>query len=262
VPEEWVRQCNQMDEVWVPSRFNAETFRSSGVRTPINIVPLGVDPNYFHPGIKAQRFGPRYTFYSVFEWGERKAPELLLRAWAAAFTRRDDVQLVLTVTSTDRLVNVPQEIAALELPTDMAPLAIMYNENIPVWQMGSLYRAADCFVLPTRGEGWGLPILEAMACGLPAIATDWSGQTEFLNTHVAYPLRVRGLVPAMARCRYYPGFEWADPDLEHLVHLLRHVYTHRDEARAVGARAAEYAAAHWTWGHAARKIMERLEEIG
>ena len=258
--EEWVRQCNELHEVWVPSQWSRQTFADSGVRVPIHVVPLGVDTNYFHPGIKSRRFGPRYTFLSVFEWGERKAPEVLLRAWAAAFTKRDDVQLVLKITNNDASVDVAAQIAALDLPKDMAPLVILYNESIPGAQMGSLYRAADCFVLASRGEGWGMPVLEAMACGLPAIATDWGGTTAFLRAGVAYPLRVGALIPAVARCRYYPGFRWADPDAEHLVHLLRHVYEHQNEARAVGERAASYAHA-WTWEKAAGKIVERLEAI-
>jgi glycosyltransferase involved in cell wall biosynthesis len=261
LPAEWVAACNRVDEVWVPSSFNRATFADSGVRRPIRIVPLGYNPDRFNPQLPSRRASARYTFLSVFEWGERKAPELLLRAYARAFSARDDVLLLLRVNNFDPTLDVAGEIAALGLPAGGPPVALLYNQQLAAEQLGSLYRAADCFVLPTRGEGWGMPILEAMACGLPAIATDWSGQAEFLNTHVAYPLRVRSLVPAVARCAYYPGFRWAEPDEEQLVELLRHVYAHPDEARAVGARAAEYAAAHLTWGHTAHTIVERLRQL-
>jgi glycosyltransferase involved in cell wall biosynthesis len=103
-----------------------------------------------------------------------------------------------------------------------------------------------------------LPILEAMACGLPVIATDWSGQTEFFHGGVGYPLRVRRLVAANAKCPYYLGWRWADPDEEHLIALMRYVYEHPGEARQVGARAAQDAAARWTWAHAAERICQRL----
>ena len=46
------------------------------------------------------------------------------------------------------------------------------------------------------GEGWGLPIIEAMAMGLPTIATNWSGQVDFMRADNAYPLRVEKLVPS------------------------------------------------------------------
>lgn len=261
IPDDWVRQANMMDEVWVPSHFNLQTFRDSGVTRPIHVIPLGVDPDYLHPQIAAKRFSERYTFLSVFEWGERKAPEVLLRAYAAAFTAKDDVVLVLKTDNRDGDVNVAQQIADLGLPADGPKIVVLYNREVPAYQLGRLYKAADCFVTSTRGEGWGMPILEAMACGLPAIATSWSAQTEFLRDGISYPVRVARLIPAVAKCPYYAGFAWADPDVEHLAHLMRYVYEHRDEARAVGARAAEVVARDWTWDRAAEKIMARLGAI-
>jgi hypothetical protein len=138
---------------------------------------------------------------------------------------------------------------------------LLYNQTFHAYQMGCLYRGADCFVLSTRGEGWGMPILEAMACGLPTIATNWSAQTEFMRDDVSYPLNVDRLIPAVAKCPYYAGFSWAEPDMEHLIYLMRRVYQQREEARAVGQRAAEVVAQQWTWDHAARRIMDRLSDM-
>ncbi|HHH40914.1 MAG TPA: glycosyltransferase [Chloroflexi bacterium] len=261
IPETWVRLCNEMDEVWVPSTFNAETFRASGVTRPIHVMPLGVNPDYFNPRIRGYRPSSRYTFLSLFEWGERKAPEILLRAYFRAFRRDDDVLLLLKVINRDPGVDVKAQIAALNLPDDGPPVAMLYNQELPTYQMGSLYRSADCFVFPTRGEGWGLPILEAMACGLPVIATAWSAHTDFMHEGNAYPLRVAKLIPARAKCPYYEGFRWAHPDEDHLVHLMRHVYEHREEAAAKGAAASAEVLSRWTWRHAAQKIKARLQEI-
>ena len=256
IPDDWVQLCNALDEVWVPSTFNARTFQASGVTRPIHVMPLGVNPDYFNPQIREFRTSPRYTFLSVFEWGERKAPEILLRAYARAFSAQDDVLLILKVFNRDPGVDIKAQMAAL--PSGSAPVALLYNQEIPSHQLGSLYRSADCFVLPARGEGWGMPILEAMACGLPAIATEWSAQTDFMNETNAYPLRVKQLVPAKAKCPYYTGFRWAEPDEDHLVHLLRHVVAHQIEAREKGARAAQDTLTQWTWHHAAVKIKTRL----
>ncbi len=258
LPREWVAACNAMDEIWTPGHWGATVFADAGVTRPIVVMPLGYDPARFRPDGPARRIAGRFTFLSIFEWGERKAPEVLLRAYAAAFTRRDDVLLVLRVNNFDAEVDVARQIAALRLPGDAPPIVVLYNRQIGDDSLGSLYRSADCFVLPTRGEGWGLPILEAMACGLPVIATDWSGQTEFFHSGVGYPLRVRRLVAAHAKCPYYLGWRWADPDEEHLIALMRYVYEHPDEARQVGARAAQEAAARWTWAHAAERIHARL----
>ncbi|MCS6840967.1 MAG: glycosyltransferase [Roseiflexus sp.] len=260
LPDEWVYQANQMDEVWTPTHWGAEVFRASGVRRPVYVVPLGVNPNYFHPGIAGRKPGNRFVFLSIFEWIERKAPELLIRAYQQTFRRSDDVLLLLKILNHDPSLDIARRISDL-IRSDGPPIVVLPNQKVASYQVGCLYRSADCFVLPTRGEGWGMTTLEAMACGLPVISTDWGGQTEFLHSGIAYPLRIRGLVPAEARTPYYRGLRWADPDFDHLCTLMRHVYEHPEEARAVGARAAVEVAARWTWSHAAAKIIERLEAI-
>jgi glycosyltransferase involved in cell wall biosynthesis len=104
--------------------------------------------------------------------------------------------------------------------------------------------------------------MEAMACGLPSIATDWGAHREFAHEGISYPLRIRGLVPAEARGPWEKGSRWADPDPDHLAHLFRRVFEHREEAAAMGMRAAAEMAACWTWDRAARRIADRLDEIG
>jgi glycosyltransferase involved in cell wall biosynthesis len=262
LPPDWVAACNQMDEVWTPSAWGAATFADAGVRRPLAAMPLGYDPQRFHPGLPNRRIDGRFTFLSVFEWGARKGPDVLLRAYARAFTARDDVLLLLRVNNHDGALDVGRLIGDLKLPGDGPPIALIYNRQLDPTQLGSLYRSADCFVLPSRGEGWGLPILEAMACGLPVIATNWSGQTEFLHPGVGFPLRVRALVPADPRTPYYIGFRWAEPDADQLVDLMRYVYKSQEAARLVGECAAAEVAQRWTWAHAAQRIVERLENRG
>jgi glycosyltransferase involved in cell wall biosynthesis len=76
--------------------------------------------------------------------------------------------------------------------------------------MRDLYSLADAFVLPTRGEGWGIPVAEAMAMGLPVIVTNYSGPTEYANEENAYLLPVTGL----------DEYDFAVPDESALVELL------------------------------------------
>jgi glycosyltransferase involved in cell wall biosynthesis len=224
-------------------------------------MPLGYDHTRFSVEGPARRSADRFTFLSVFEWGERKAPDVLLRAFSAAFSGREDVLLLLRVANHDGDLDVSEEIENLRLPEGGPKVALLYNQHIAHDTLGTLYRSADAFVLPTRGEGWGMPILEAMACGLPTIATAWSGQTEFFGEAVGYPVPPKALVPADAKCPYYEGFRWAEPDFDALVAAMRRVVENREEARLRGEAAALEAARRWTWGHAADRVVARLAEI-
>jgi glycosyltransferase involved in cell wall biosynthesis len=159
-------------------------------------------------------------------------------------------------------VNIARDVERLNLNPLGGRIVFSINEVIPYHQAGALYRSADCFVLSSRGEGWGMPILEAMACGLPVIATDWSAQRDFMNHGNAYPVEVERIIPAEAKCPYYKGFGWAQPSYEHLRAMMRYVFEHPEEAQAKGRRAAEEAHAKWSWDQSAAKIIERLEMIG
>jgi glycosyltransferase involved in cell wall biosynthesis len=262
IPKEWVQSANLMDEIWVTSVFNQSGFVESGVRRPIFVMPHGVDPERFNLGAPAFRLKDAFVFLSVFEWSERKAPEVLLRAFNRAFRKSDDVVLFCKIMAPPwASFDIPAAVEGLGLSHQGGRIVIDVGTYLRPEELGSLYRSADCFVLPTRGEGWGLPIYEAMACGLPVITTDWSAPAEYLSDKLAYPLRIKGLVPALGGRYPYSGYEWAEPDEDHLCGVLRHVCEHRDEARAKGRRAAEFVASTLTLRHAAERVRDRLAEI-
>ncbi len=258
-PRDWVEQANELDEIWVPSEFNRQGFLASGLKRPIHLIPLGVDTQYFHPGARsvASPTG-EFVFLANFEWGERKDPWLLLRAFNDTFRADEPVRLLCKITNRDPMLRLKSEIRSLGLKSAGGKISYLLNLDFPHAELPMLYRSADCFLAVSRGEGWDMPLMEAMACGLPTIASDWSSHTEFVNDAIAYRLAIAGLVPAVAKCPYYEGFRWAKADEDHLRTLLRHVYENQDEARAKGAAAAREMAERWTWRKAAEKIAARL----
>jgi GT2 family glycosyltransferase len=261
-PREWVRQAGRMDEVWVPSEFNRRGFLESGLKRPVEVVPLGIDPDHFHPGVRGfPNPAGEFVFLSNFEWGERKDPATLLQAFSREFSAGERVRLVCKITNRDPSVRVIDEIRRLNLLETGGRISYIFNREFPYSELGALYRSADCYVSAGRGEGWDMPLMEAMACGLPSIVTDWGAHLEFAHPGNAYLLRVRKLVPAVAKCPYYEGFSWADPDPEHLRHLLRNAYENRDEAKRIGAVAAREMASRWSWHLTADRIVQRLEEL-
>ena len=261
IPQEWVRQANLMDEVWVPSEFNKLTFQNSGVRVPIHVVPLGIDPAYFSPTIRGNKLNETFTFLSIFEWGERKAPEILLKAFSDEFSIDEPVVLVCKINNFDGGVNVKNEIEKLGLRSNGGRIFIAENAILKNYDLGALYTSADCFVLPTRGEGWGMPILEAMACGLPVIATNWSAQRDFMNERNSFSIEVERMIPSSAKCPYYEGFQWAEPSYEHLRYQMRWVFENQSEALAKGQFAASDVRTNWTWRNTANAITERIKSL-
>lgn len=261
VPKDWVDQANKMQEIWVPSEFNRKTFKESGIKVPIFVMPLGVDTNYYNTAIKRMKKHEKFTFLSVFEWGERKNPQCLLQAYFDAFTKDDNVLLICKINNNDPSIDIDEEIRKLQLSANGPELLILLNQNFVDNEMPMLYRFSDCFVLPTRGEGWGMPILEAMACGLPVITTEWGAPLDYMSEEFGYFIRVRGLISAKAKCPYYEGFDWAEPSREHLGQLMHYVYKNQKEAEMKGKSASQYVINNWSWKNTAMKIKERLLKI-
>ena len=237
VPATWVQYINtHLTELWVPSTFNQYTFSKSGVKVPIKVVPLGIDINRFNPYVKPiLNNSGKYTFLCVCEWGERKNVHLLMRAFQAEFNKKEPVQMILRISTHDSAVSIEKELSQYDLRNVM-----LLTQEYDMHKMPSLFKSADCFVLPSSGEGWGLPLMESMACGLPVIGTAWSANLDFMNNDNSYLIRVEKIVPAIARCPLYAGFSWALPDAEHLRKLMRHVFENQEEARRKGMLASKY----------------------
>ncbi len=276
MPSHWVSGANALDELWVTGAFNQSTFRAAGVRVPMFIVPGGIDGRFFRPGIEPLRVdGVRGTvFLSVFEWRLRKGWDVLLRAWADAFTPDDDVTLVVRtypVGKVDGQRNNDVINARIDAflrdqcggrsRADVAPIVIL-GDRVAGRDLPALYSMANAFVLPTRGEGWGRPFMESMACGVPVIATNWSAHLAFMHDDNSYLVDVDRLVPADAvEMPLYAGQQWAEPSATHLTSQLRRVHGDRGEARAIGERARLDMVTEWPWSRASDAITARLREI-
>jgi glycosyltransferase involved in cell wall biosynthesis len=257
LPDGWARWCNLMDEVWVPSEFNRETFTFAGVDPHrLRVLPLGVDASLFRPGYKPFQWQQArgFKFLSIFDLQDRKGMDLLLKAYLAEFKSSEDVCLVLKITQhTDRTTDPASLLAYFVekeagLSLEKAPTIILVQGYVPRTDLPRLYASADAFVLPSRGEGFGLPYIEALACGLPVIATRWSSQLDFLNDGNSYLIDIEGLVPASCRdVEYFAGHRWAQPSVEHLRQLMRAVYSNREEARRRAEIGRQEILERWDW---------------
>ncbi|KAH7279822.1 hypothetical protein KP509_37G038700 [Ceratopteris richardii] len=256
---EHVKRCNRMEEVWVPSDFNMKTFADSGV-DPSKLVKVvqSVDVSFFSPhDVEAfplpetgQVFAlekeesdrtsiiDHFIFLSIFKWEYRKGWHLLIKAYLREFSAKDRVALYILTNAyhTDRtyrddIIAYVKEIG-LKKPVHGWPLLYVNDYHIPQLRLPNIYKAANAFVLPSRGEGWGRPHVEAMSMGLPVIATNWSGMTEYMTETNSYPIYVERLVEVEEGP--FKGHLWAEPSATHLQSLMRHVFMNPLEAEAKG----------------------------
>jgi glycosyltransferase involved in cell wall biosynthesis len=271
LPAQWVSKCNEMDEVWVPSEFNLETFAVAGVEAnKLYKIPECLQLELYDPDVPPLGLSGAsgFVFLSVFGWTRRKGWDVLVRAYLDEFDADEDVTLALKINPYLGK-SVTQGVAELEafirgeLGRDPARSArlVVINVDPGAEGMPRLYRAANAFVMPTRGEGWGRPYMEAMAMGLPTIGTRWGGNLEFMTEENSYLVECELADVSEAAWQERPllrGHRWAEPSVEHLRSVMRRVFERRDEAEEKGRRARDHVRAHYGWEQVAAAIIEQL----
>lgn len=273
LPDEWVARLNRMDRVWVPTEFNRETFLRSGVEAErLAVVPAALEAEPFlHPGEPWPLPGAeRFRFLSVFDWTLHKGWDVLLEAFAQEFGDDPEVGLVVKTWSTNgySFAAIREQADALlqeRLGRSLAefPNIHLWQEHLPVADLPRLYAAVNAFVLPTRGEGWCRPLMEAMATGLPTVATAWSGLTAFHDAEVGYLLPYRLMPVSAAGARelpIYQGHCWAEPDLPALRRLLRRIVAQPEEAQARGRAAQARIRERYSRAAVTQRVQEELAE--
>ena len=267
IPKDWVRVLNEMNEVWTTSEFAKKAFEKSGVKPLIFNMREGVDPNYFHPQAKPAKneTKKKFLFISNFAWGRRKGHDILVKAFSQEFSYTEDVALVLKVLPSYHKADIKKDLANMYYRPDGAPI-IVWDAVIPPYLLPGFYRAGHCLVFPTRGEGFGLPPIEALACGVPVIVTGYSGQMDYLAPQ-GKPLPGVELIDYKIEkfdgsdSIYYHGFNWAKPSVNHLRQLMRKVYNNYSKYKTDALETSKYIRKEWSWDKVADLVINRLEKI-
>lgn len=275
-PKEWVEYCNKMDRVLVPSLFNYEAFKRCGVSDKkLRILPLGVNSEGFSdngPKYPLKLDGQMFVFLSLGEWVPRKGFDILIKAFAQEFSGTDPVCLVLKTYSNSSNYDPTGSRIQYEIDRILrgqkktnAPRVYLLPTAMSDIEIPSLYRAADCFVQATRGEGWNMPVFEALACGIPVITTKWSSHINYLDDATAYLIEIDGLeaIPSGGTPldKVYRGFKWAIPSQEHLRQLMRMVYEHHTAAKGKAQAGQKYVRDNLGWQKCAQGIVKICSEL-
>jgi glycosyltransferase involved in cell wall biosynthesis len=246
LPQDWPARLNRTRAVIVPTSFVRRVFRESGVTVPVEVVPQGIDPEVYHEEPRPERASLTTLMVGVLV--ARKNVQEGIAAWKRAFAGDPDARLLLKA----RFGWTRFE------PDDPRIIFVDSNETtrgIPHW-----YRQADV-LLALGNEGFGLPMVEAMATGLPVIALDSEGQSDVCRAAAG---RVLPVEPA--RWEPFDAQPYGDcgvrgvPAVEDVAERLAWVNEHREEARAMGSAASAWVLRHrnvWAMGPSMLDAMER-----
>lgn len=269
IPQEWVApMTNQVDEIWVPTSHVRDGYLRSGIPADkVIVIPNGVDTDRLNPGAPKYPLKTQKRFKFLFVGGTilRKGIDILLEAYEKAFSSTDDVCLVIKdlggksfykgQTAKDRIAEIQAN--------PLAPEIEYLDDPLTDAEIAGLYAACDCLVHPYRGEGFALPIAEAMATSLPVIVTGYGACLDFCDPETAYLIPAREIpLPPSSLPPSAVGYWWAEPDGDALVTLMQSVFANPEQAKAVGIRARDRILSGFTWAHMAERINERLRLLG
>jgi glycosyltransferase involved in cell wall biosynthesis len=227
---QWITACNQMDHIVVPSNHAKSTLDRTGqVEKPVSVIPESFFEQISNPDLQPLDLDikTKFNFLVVGQitgnnpQNDRKNLFKTLKWLCEAFAKDPDVGVILK-TNSGRGTSIDRKITQ-KLVNDLVneirpgpfPRIHLLHGNLTKEEMASVYRipSVKAFVSLTRGEGYGLPLLEAAASDIPVIATNWSGHLDFLGkgrfipvNYVLQPIdksRVDGQI-------FIPGSKWAE----------------------------------------------------
>ena len=298
IEDRWAKAANRdADEVWVPAHFVKKVYSASGVdERHLHVVPEAVDTYFYDPAAHGKIELPSpyikhwcnkpapaapFRFFTDFKWEPRKGWDTLFAAYYEAF--RDSAEPVSlyilthiwfpggpeTYGDKHNATYLQQEVLqfarkSLGLSTlAQFPHFCFLLDDLSETRVAELYNSVDAFVLPTRGEGWGLPAIQAMSMSLPTITTAWGGQLEFLRGDNSFPIAVDGVeeLSADSVYVYQLGKKWAIPSLPSTIRHMQTVVSNRSLARHVGEVARRFIVRHFSEEAIVETVSKRIMAI-
>lgn len=261
-PEEWTGCFKILNEVWVPSRFVQESVSKKStvpvVRIPHGIeckCPPDISRNYFNlPG--AFLF---LAMYDVHSHQERKNPKAVIKAFKKSFAADDfSVGLVLKINNPK---SNPEEIRQLkDLIRDYKNIYII-DSVLSRDEMNALFNVTDCFVSLHRSEGFGLGFAEAMYLGKPVIGTNWSSNTDFMNSENSCPVNYQIIRVGQDYGPYKAHQFWAEPDVEHASYFMKKLATDSHFYQIIGSSGQKTIQTEYSPKVVGCMIKDRLERL-
>lgn len=244
LPEPFRENLDIFDTIVVPSEQNRDLF--SRYHKNVRFVPLGIDPKDWHLTDRPTMNEQFFTFL-ISGGGYRKGSDLVIAAFRKVFaTWPNDMPIPRLLVHTARSFEVPSD-DRIQLITG----------KLDPEEEKALYGIAHCFVYPSRGEGFGLRPLQAIAQGCPTIATDAHGHRAFshlMTYRLGWTLQE---TPPMS-FHHGPAGSWWEPDFDELCQAMEDVYYNYASALATAQECAYIASETMTWDESARKYLDAI----
>jgi glycosyltransferase involved in cell wall biosynthesis len=262
-PDEWCSAFKYFNEIWVPSEFVRESVVKKSplpvVRMPYPIEDPQVSEqfNRLHFGIPEAKF-LFLAMYDVHSVHARKNPGAAIQAFIKAFFGDSQVGLVIKVNNGK---SNPYEVQQLQMIARKCNNVFILDKVLSRIEINSLINSVDCFISLHRSEGFGLVIAEAMCLGKPVIATNWSGNVDFMSKKNSCPVNYKLIELTESYGPYKKGQYWAEPDIEHAKYYMQKIFKSNSYRCSIGAEAKEYVRTNLSPLTVGKMIYQRLVDI-
>jgi glycosyltransferase involved in cell wall biosynthesis len=236
MPASFLRWLSQYDQIIVPCEHNVELFARH--HHNVTFVPLGVDLAFWRSDPNPTNT-TTFRFHAGGSLWKRKGLDIVVRAFNNL--KLPDAELHIKAAPHAR--DVPK--------TDLGPNIYLHRNWMSKEAQRDWFRQGDCFIAASRGEGFGLMPLQAIALGVPTILSDTTGQSQF--THLA-----TGVIPCGKSTSETIGL-WDEPDISALTQLMLDHY-HNREAKQAEASSKASGAKQFSWRKATEKLVKALPE--
>jgi len=254
--------------LWIPSEWGRKIAIAQGIASSqITVAPEGVDSTLFHPYLMPTI--DKFRFLLIGKYEQRKTIDESIDAFVQVFGNNPNFELVI---KSDFFVN--PELKKKELDNKIASTGV---DNIRlVWgyqtleQLANLYRSASVFLFPTKAEGWGLPLIEAAATGLPLITTLHSGQTEFLQDIRSSCVLLNYNLEPIACPEYqkfYPNDQgnfgkWAVTTVDEIARGIKLAYTNYTALKTQAVKNSDVIRNKYSWSNCVLTTLGILKQKG
>ena len=268
-PEEWIPAFKLVDEVWTPSDFVTNTLKKYTDK-PVVTVPHCVAPvadkkyDRKHFGLPEDKslFLVMYNSGSVME---RKNPLAAIKAFKEAFCKDEetkrkykDVGLVIKVSEAELSADDEKIISSvIDKDDNIYYMCGQINKT----EVNSLLADVDVYVSLHRSEGFGLVMAEAMYLGTPVIATNWSGNTEFMNSDTACMVGYDLIELDRDYDVFKKGNVWADAHVDEAADYMKRLYEDKEFYNQIASNGQAYAKEHLAYKRSADIVSDRLKAI-